>query len=63
MIYKENESKENKSLKIEELYEKITKTPINSNKKYLIFYLITTTEEGIEVKMPKVKYICHFHNN
>ena len=60
MIYREDDPKEYLNMKVKELYEKISKKAINSNQKYLIFYLITENNKKNEVKMPKIKYYLSF---
>ena len=57
MIYSENDPKEMRNLKIEELYEKITRKSLNENNKYLIFALIASSKDISDARMPKVKYI------
>ena len=59
MIYNDDDQKEIKNLKIEELFEKITEKSINENNKYLIFNLIANTKNGNEVRMPRIKYILN----
>jgi len=61
MIYNENDKKEIKNFKVEEIFEKITKATIKPNKKYLIFYLSAKTRDGIEVKMPRIRYNIFFN--
>jgi hypothetical protein len=55
-IYDNNDSKDILGLQVEELYEKITKTIIEPNKKYLIFNLISQFSDRKEVNMPRIKY-------
>ena len=63
MIFNEKDPKENKKMSVEKLFEKITETSIDCNKKYLIFYLYAETKGGKEVKMPKIKYCLFYKNN
>lgn len=60
MIYNENDSEEIKNFKVEDIFEKITKTTINHKKKYLILYLSAKTRDGIEAKMPRIIYNLFF---
>jgi ubiquitin-activating enzyme E1 len=56
MIYKFNDDIDINKVLIENLYQEITKTSINANKKYLIFYLISKTKEGDDASLPRIKY-------
>ena len=60
MIYNENDPKEMRNLEIEELYKKITEKVLNENNKYLIFNLIANTKDGLDARMPKIKYNLKF---
>ena len=55
MIYEINSQKEFENLKVEELYQNITKISIDYKRKYLIFNLIAI-KDGNEVNMPRIKY-------
>ena len=55
MIYEINTQEKFKNLKVEELYQNITKISIDDKRKYLIFYLIAI-KDGNEVNMPRIKY-------
>lgn len=57
MIYNENDPKEMRNLLIEELYKKITEKGLNENNKYLIFNIFANTKDGLDARMPKIKYI------
>ena len=60
MIYNISDPKEMRNLEIEELYKKITEKVLNENNKYLIFNLIVNTKDGLDARMPKIKYNLKF---
>jgi ubiquitin-activating enzyme E1 len=56
MIYKKDDPEEIQELNVNELYEKIIKTKIESHRKYLIFDILAKNLLGEEVNLPRVKY-------
>ena len=56
MIYKKDDPEDIQELNVNELYEKIIKTKIESHRKYLIFDILAKNLLGEEVNLPRVKY-------
>jgi ubiquitin-activating enzyme E1 len=62
MIYDVSAQEKNDVIIIEELYQNITKVPINSKQKYLLLYVNAKTADGNKANLPKIKYIIDKKN-
>ena len=62
MIYDVSAQEKNDIIIIEELYQNITKVPINSKQKYLLLYVNAKTADGNKANLPKIKYIIDKKN-